>query len=959
MRPPRARIAILIFACCLTLPGPGRVQESEDIGALNAEIKRLSDAGKYAEAIPIAERAVALGEATLGPHHLDVAKSLYELAQLAGRQGRFADAEAPAKRCLAIREEALGPNHPDVAASLNILAEAVAGQARQAEAEQLVRRALTIRESLLGANHPDVAESLSTLARIYGTQGRRADAERLIERAIAIDDATPGADPGRHAFDLTYLAKLYTRQRRIPDAERLTTRALSIVEGAYGASHPMITTALNQLATLYETQGRAAEAEPLFKRSLAIQEATLGPNHLAVAGTLGSLARLYHQYERYPDAAPLYQRRSAIIEAALGPDHTALASSFGTRAWLAFGQRDWGEAALYWRRAADIIQRRTERGLGIATADTETGSAEDPQRTWYFRGLVKAIRRLMADGHDDPSRAARDTFETAQWAETSEAAQSLAQMAARSAKGDPALAGVVRERQDLVGEWQAKDRLLIATKGEAPDKRNAEAEAALQARLAEIDARLKDIDARLAREFPNYAALAQPRSASLQDIQADLGDDEAMVVFLDTNNTFEVAPQETFIWVVTRTESRWVRSDLGTEALESHVAALRCGLDLGAWQGDGKERCRELIGRDRSSSQPILPFDTAKAYALYRGLFAEVEDLLGDRQLFVVPSGALQKLPLHVLVTEPPRDGAAPAWLMRRHAITVLPSVASLKALRERAPQPTAHHRSYIAFANPLLDGRSADDKTRAALAEAMRDCAAVAQLGVIAGLRQAYAELDDQPTLGGANTANLRLLPPVPQTANLACDVAQVVGAIEDDIHLGARATEASVKDLSRSGALASYAVVNFATHGAVAGELKISAEPGLVLTPPETGTDEDDGYLSASEIAALKLDADWVVLSACNTAAGGAKNAEALSGLARAFFYAGARSLLVSHWAVREKAAVDLVTGAITAGHAGWGRAEAMRHSMLALADSPDAQASHPSYWAPFVVVGESGRR
>jgi CHAT domain-containing protein len=150
---------------------------------------------------------------------------------------------------------------------------------------------------------------------------------------------------------------------------------------------------------------------------------------------------------------------------------------------------------------------------------------------------------------------------------------------------------------------------------------------------------------------------------------------------------------------------------------------------------------------------------------------------------------------------------------------------------------------------------------------------------------------------------------------------------------------------------------MIHFATHGALAGQ--VSGNSGLLLTPPDTATESDDGYLSASEVAALKLDADWVILSACNTAAGGVEGAEALSGLARAFFYAGARALLVSHWAVDSDAAVKLITR--TAGRMaadkGVGRAKALRRSMLALIDKDKINGAPPSYWAPFAVVGEGG--
>lgn len=184
---------------------------------------------------------------------------------------------------------------------------------------------------------------------------------------------------------------------------------------------------------------------------------------------------------------------------------------------------------------------------------------------------------------------------------------------------------------------------------------------------------------------------------------------------------------------------------------------------------------------------------------------------------------------------------------------------------------------------------------------------------------------------------------------------MAQDIGADLSQIRLGARATEREVKHLSETGQLARYRIVHFATHGALAGQVQGNVEPGLLLTPPENPSDEDDGYLTASEIAGLKLDADWVVLSACNTAAGGTQGAEALSGLARAFIYAQARALLASHWEVASDATVKLVTGAIKrlAADKSMGRAEAVRQSMLAMIDKGKPQEAHPAFWAPFVVV------
>jgi CHAT domain-containing protein len=212
----------------------------------------------------------------------------------------------------------------------------------------------------------------------------------------------------------------------------------------------------------------------------------------------------------------------------------------------------------------------------------------------------------------------------------------------------------------------------------------------------------------------------------------------------------------------------------------------------------------------------------------------------------------------------------------------------------------------------------------------------------------------------GVADVADIRTWPPLPETADELCDVAHDLGVNPTiHLHLGATATEAEVKRLSDSGTLAKYRIVHFATHGALAGQLSGTSEPGLLLTPPDKASETDDGYLTASEVAALKLDADWVILSACNTAAGDAKGADALSGLARAFFYAGARSLLVSHWEVASDSTVKLITKAVAElkADAKIGRAEALRRSMLSLMETGKAYEAHPSYWAPFVLVGEGG--
>jgi CHAT domain-containing protein len=327
-----------------------------------------------------------------------------------------------------------------------------------------------------------------------------------------------------------------------------------------------------------------------------------------------------------------------------------------------------------------------------------------------------------------------------------------------------------------------------------------------------------------------------------------------------------------------------------------------------------------------------------------------------------------------VLVTEEPEvavpknaaDYATAQWLIRRGSITVLPSVSSLKALRGDA-KPSQATIPFIGFGNPLLLGPKENDN-RAFAKQTCPERPTTAEPVKIAAL--GAADPRGNFFRGGlGDVAILRRQAPLPETADELCTIANEVGASKADIHLGGGATETVVKALNADGTLNKAHVVHFATHGLVAGETErvanSLAEPALLLTPPATPTEQDDGLLTASEVAQLKLDADWVVLSACNTAAGsGTGNAEALSGLARAFFYAGARALLVSHWYVDSRAAVLLTTRAFAEleQDPSIGRGEALRRAMLAAmydAGRPKSwtPAAHPALWAPFVVVGEGG--
>jgi CHAT domain-containing protein/Tfp pilus assembly protein PilF len=918
---------------------------------------------RYAEAEPLYKRSLAIREKALGPDHPDVGTSVNNLASLYRAQGRIAEAEPLFKRSLALREKALGPDHPDVGTSVNNLAGLYESQGRTAEAESLYKRSLSIREKALGPDHLDVGQLLNNLAGLYQSQGRTAEVEPLYKRSLSITEKALGPDHPYVGTVLNNLALLYESQSRYAEAEPLYKRSLALREKALGSDHPDVGTSVNNLAALYRSQGRYAKAEPLYQRSLALFEKALGSDHPYVGTVLNNLALLYESQSRYAEAEPLYKRSLALREKALGPDHPDVGVSLNNLARLYFAQRDWSRAADAWRRSAALTVRRAQRGTTVAGVLLGTGKSEADQNTHRFYGLLKAMHRLALEQRGTHASLSRETFVTAQWVQSSEAAASLAQMVARGTKGDAALSQVVRERQDLVAEWQKRDGARSAAVSQAPDKRDRAGEAANNARLVAIDARIADIDKRLVAEFPDYAALSRPEPLSAEDVQVQLRPDEALILFLDTPE-WKPTPEETFVWVVTKTNMRWVRSELGTPALKREVAALRCGLDAVAWESEGGAKCSGLlsIAPDKApKGNAPLPFDAARAHALYKALFGQVEDLIRDKHLLVVPSGPLTQLPFQVLVTVSTASGEyrSAAWLARKHAITVLPAVSSLKALR-RVARLSAATKPMIGFGNPLLDGDPAErpwEAEWARLARQKQSCPQTPWQRVAALFERRRGVVPMATRSGRPDLDHLRVQSPLHDTADELCAVAKDIKLAPDDIVLGTRATEATIKRLSAEGRLANYRVVHFATHGTLSGEISGTSEPGLILTPPKEQTELDDGYLSASEVAALKLDADWVILSACNTAAGGAQGAEALSGLARAFIYAGARALLVSHWSVDSAATVKLITGAVGAitRDAKLGRAEALRRAMLAMIDKGESKEAHPAYWAPFVVVGE----
>ncbi|CCD99921.1 CHAT domain-containing tetratricopeptide repeat protein [Bradyrhizobium sp. STM 3809] len=855
--------------------------------------------------------AIAIGAALISSAQIQ--PSLAQKTDLAAESGRIIALSRagqyrealPLAQAMVARLETT-TNKRDLAAALTNLGQVLASLGRDAEAEPVDKRAISLYEAALGLDSVEIAPALNNLAALYQRQQRYAEAEPLFVRALAIREKALGGGHPDVGQALNNLATLYERQERHREAEPLFKRALVIYRKAAGADSAPVATLLNNLGQLTKSDGRFDEAEPLIRQSLAIREKLLGADHPDVARSLNNLADLKQRQQRYEDAEPLFVRARAIRERALGPDHPDAVVAMNNLAGLYLAAGRNADALLLVDRAVQRGQAQPKVALPVLFAAARDGGMPAGPA---FDAAIDVIQRSAQ----------------------SQAAAAVDKLAVRLAAGNDRLAELVRKDQDLAAANDALDKGLIAAVSRPAGQRDLAAEARDKTRLAAVIAERASLRAMLAKEFPDYAALSNPLPLKLREIQPLLAEDEALVAFA-------LVDDASFVLAITRDRFDWQQIPVGGDALARRVMRFRRGLAPGASQ-DGGDGARA--------------FHLDVAHELYTALLGPVEALIKDkRSLLIVPAGPLTALPFHLLVTAPPAEPVPAtaagyrdaAWLLRRHAIAVLPSLGSLKALRG-APRVDRGGKPMVGFGDPVFDPALAAGPRRTATQQASRSVATLAYTDFWRG--------------AGVDRGQLaRALAQLPDTADELNAVASDLGAPASDLHVGVDASETTVKRAP----LADYRIVYFATHGLVAGDVKGLAEPSLALSIPASPSALDDGLLTASEVAQLKLNADFVVLSACNTIAGDKPGAEALSGLARAFIYAGARALLVTHWAVDSAAATRLMTDTFRRlkEHPTMGRSEAVRQAMLALLDdqsSPDS--AYPSVWAPFVLLGETEMR
>ncbi|MFY0632644.1 MAG: CHAT domain-containing protein [Vannielia sp.] len=520
--------------------------------------------------------------------------------------------------------------------------------------------------------------------------------------------------------------------------------------------------------------------------------------------------------------------------------------------------------------------------------------------------LLQALDRAGIEEAWSWSDVIEESYRIAQNSTQTDAGHALYQMVTRLTLGDSPAAALHRAITDAnatEAELQSEYAALMLTPVAERDPTH---EARLKADLAATSREQKRLTDELYATAPDFSAMVSGGKITIAETQALLGPDEAVVV-LDVGP----APDDwDFIFIITADQRFWIPMPIDPTQLDEAIADLRASVDL-------KLGVRAATSLKAQESGSASGFALGAAHWLYTQTFEVAEPYLeGKTHLYVELRGGMAAIPPHLLVRRPATSLEEADWLIRHHAITVIPSVFAMKAMeltrdKPHAPQPI------LGIANPDFDPSGT-------------------------------APVQVSSNRGGA-------LSPLPETFGEVRDVAASMGAGAEAVIQQAAASEAAIK----SADLSQYQVLYFATHGLVSGdEVKdlVVEEPALALTPG----DGEDGLLTASEIALLRMNPDWVVLSACNTAVGQTPDAEALSGLAQSFLYAGARALLVSHWPVESQSAVSLMTDifARRAANPDLPAAEAQRQAMLAMIDGPRTEWHHPAYWAPFILVGDPDR-
>jgi CHAT domain-containing protein len=789
-------------------------------------------------------------------------------------------------------------------------ARASAGQSAFAAAEREFRKALELQVRLYGEDDMATNDVLLDLAVTVSNQGRHDEAEALIRRAAPIVEKSPKpADRARmsgyQAFvaankgnfeEALMLARAAAAQWRdiVAQAAGTGSRSLSQLPGMTNGFEAELAMALNLEAGMLLRTGDVTGAYASAAEAALIIKRVDGEPSWWESDTLVTLGNVSSAQGRLSAAEAYLKKAIELRKQAFGEGLATL------QARVALGRAYQAE---HMNVSAIIVFREAIAIAKTLPRDTTPIRADDIIP--FAEAVVEEAAR-----YSDPSAKLglfTEVFDAFQMVSSPVFDRTMALTSARLSTQTPGLTDLL-QRLDSAMQKEAGQRLQLATEqARSVEDRSAEAEEQYSTEIAAQGKIIADVRKNIVEKFPSFSSLTDAKGPNLDQLRGRLGVDEGMLIYL-------VGKKTSFVQLVTRKKTTVAPVPVGSAALETVVARLRRGLEI--------------------EGSSVNDFDLDAAHGLYQDLFAGLKDEIADlKRLVIVPAGALANLPFGVLVTKPPALGQylSAHWLTNDFDISYSPTITSFVNLRSTR-LVGQHARKLLAVGNPVLAPLQRVAAQEAAFASVISSC----QSGDII-----------PPQL-------LRSLASLPDTANEIYNVSKALGGNASDILLGGQATEPTL----RARNLADYRILYFATHGLLPGEIRCQSQPGIVLTPPSepAETHFGDGLFDASEIAALPMTADLVVLSACNTAASGkADGGQSLSGLAASFFRAGAKSLLVSHWQVPSAATGALMSSmfATLSKTPNMSVDTALRTAQSGLSKTPGF--AHPFFWAAFVLMGD----
>jgi tetratricopeptide (TPR) repeat protein len=913
-------------------------EESETAIALNNLAFHLNASGNYAEAQPLFEKALRIMRKALGDDHPTTATSYNYVAYNLAAQGRYAEAQPLDEKALRIRRKALGDNHPDTALSYINFAYNLYAQGRYAEAQPLLEKALRIWRTALGDEHPNTAHGYNNVAYNLYAQGRYAEAQPLFEKALRILRTALGDDHPNTARGYNSAATNLAAQERYAEAQPLYEKALGIERKTLGEDHPDTATSYNNMAHNLAAQGRYAEAQPLDEKALRIHRKALGDNHPDTAVSCNNVAYNLYAQGRYAEAQPLYEKTLQIFRTVLGEDHPGTALSYSNVAYNLQAQGRYTEAEAQWARAAagfDVSRLRSgPSGLGRAS---------------FGRGLAPW----------PPLAACR-----ARLGRPAEAWRSMEAALARGLLDDVS----ARLAPDLSPQKQQRRRDLDACLAQLD--RQIAAILAAKEQSDQLKARFRELARQRQEAQDELARLAGDLSArqvySLERIQAQVPADAALVAWVDVPAPPKAADPGGEHWACVLRHSgppAWVKLPGGahggwTEDDDELPARFRECVS----RPPGRDR-EDLEGlRRRLAAQRLTPLEKE---------LGPTVGLPAVRRLLVVPVWGMARVPVEALTDRYAvsyvSSGTLSARLAeQRHkdpgkADTLrLLAVGDPAFLRPSESRPLASppdHGALLVQVQPgsnaaqnglepgdvLLSygGRNlsaAADLAAAVQAKAQEKPAGDTRggesipvqvwregraltlvvrpgpLGVGSSLRLAAEEIrsrrEGDQVLRASHGATYARLPGTRR------EVEAIAGLFhERRVLLDREASAARLQELASAGELGRYRYVHFATHGEV--DQGVAFNSALTLAPDvrlaATGPPqepENHSRLTAGQMLKWKLNADLVVLSACESGLGQQAGGEGFLGFAQALFYAGSRSVVLSLWRVDDTATALLMT-------------------------------------------------